>query len=134
LHTVDGRWLTRDDLAGKDAALLFLHPSCRVCRSTLSRLCTANKPKARVILVSLADDSLTEAYAKSVCSLGTWTCGEDGAAWRLFGIRAIPTLVVLRPDGRVEHVSVGSNVSSDFFKYIGGHDEITRTASRGRMP
>lgn len=130
-RTIDGRLLARDDLTGRSAVLLFLHPSCQLCRSTVSRLCAApREPNGEVILVSLANADATQKFAQSVCSLGTWAWGEKEAARSAFGIRNLPTMVLVRSNGKVAHVSIGPYVSSDFSRYFGLHEEASGTEKR----
>lgn len=118
LQTMDGRQITTKDLGGRARAILFVNPSCGLCRSTIRRLCTARQSWKNMFIVSPADAAQTKNFSDSLCSIGTWALAMKEDIVRKYGIRALPTLIVFGPDNLVHHISVGIDVGSSLTRLL----------------
>jgi thiol-disulfide isomerase/thioredoxin len=112
LTALNGRRLTRRDLAGRAVAVEFWATWCPPCRGTLGWLGELKKQYGdRLEVVAVAIESDEADVKKLAGELGlpfTWTMGSPELA-RAFGdISAVPTLFVFDRDGKTAGVFYGA--------------------------
>jgi len=116
--TLDGRSLSLDDLKGKVVLMDFWATWCAPCREStpsLKRFAERSKQDSFVILGISADSDgakLQEYLARE--SVG-WPQYWDKVRTieNLFGVRALPTFVVLDGDGRIVYANTGWSVTRE---------------------
>jgi thiol-disulfide isomerase/thioredoxin len=104
LTDLDGKTLTREDLAGRVVLVELWATWCPPCRGTLSWLGELKKRHGdRIAVVTVAVESEEADVRKLAGELGlpfTWVMGNPGVV-RAFGdVSAVPTLLVFDGEGR----------------------------------
>jgi thiol-disulfide isomerase/thioredoxin len=113
LTDLDGRRVTREELAGRAVIVDFWATWCPPCRGALAWLGEVKRRHGdRVVVVAVALESDEAAVRDLAGSLGLpfrWAVGGPDVA-RAFGdVTGLPTLFLFGPDGRGEAVFYGSN-------------------------
>lgn len=112
LTDLDGKTLTREDLAGRVVLVELWATWCPPCRGTLSWLGDLKKRHGdRIAVVTVAIESEEADVRKLAGELGlpfTWVMGTPEIA-RAFGdVSAVPTLLVFDRDGRTAGAFYGA--------------------------
>jgi thiol-disulfide isomerase/thioredoxin len=112
LKTLDGKTVTRADLAGKVVLAEFWATWCPPCRGTLGWLGEVKKRYGdRIVVLAIAVESEEPAVRKLTNSLGlplAWAMGSPDVA-RAFGdISAVPTLFLFDRAGRTAGAFYGA--------------------------
>jgi thiol-disulfide isomerase/thioredoxin len=112
LTDLDGKTLTRKDLAGRVVLVELWATWCPPCRSTLSWLGDLKKRHGdRIAVVTIAVESEEADVRKLAGELGlpfTWVMGKPEIV-RAFGdVSAVPTLLVFDRDGRTAGAFYGA--------------------------
>jgi thiol-disulfide isomerase/thioredoxin len=112
LTDIDGRKLSREDLAGRVVLVEFWATWCPPCRGTLAWLGELKKRYGdRLVVVALALESDEAGVRKLAAEMSlplTWAMGSPEVA-RAFGdISAVPTLFLFDREGRTASVLYGA--------------------------
>jgi thiol-disulfide isomerase/thioredoxin len=112
LTDLDGRKLSREDLAGRVVLVEFWATWCPPCRGTLAWLGELKKRYGdRLVVVALALESDEAGVRKLAAEMNlpfTWAMGSPELA-RAFGdISAVPTLFLFDREGRTSSVLYGA--------------------------
>jgi len=109
VRDLKGREWTLASFAGRPAVLVFFATWCGACREELpmvSRI-AAERPDAGLIVVSEeAPDSVAAYLARAGLSLRA--AGGASAMFRDFGIRVLPSAVLLDEQGIVQYAGAGT--------------------------
>jgi peroxiredoxin len=105
VRTLDGELVSSDRLSGLGYGLLFVSPTCESCRLTLSELRAAvvRSEGALFVICEGAEAecrSLLDDYGIAIPIVSD----PLGAVRARFGIRSVPTAVVVDRDGRIASV------------------------------
>lgn len=123
LPTPLGEPISLSDYEGQPV-LVFLWASwCSVCKSTmpgLQQVYEAYEPQGFTILAvnTTYQDTLSSAinYFQSQGYTYTLLLDQDGSVSRNYQLHALPTSVLVSPDGRVLDVVIGSGLSEGFLR------------------
>ena len=123
LTTPLGETISLSDYEGQPV-LVFLWASwCSVCKSTmpgLQQVYEAFEPQGfEILAVNTAyQDNLSSAinYFQSQGYTYTLLLDQDGTVSRNYQLHALPTSVLVSPDGRVLDVVIGSGLSAGFLR------------------
>jgi thiol-disulfide isomerase/thioredoxin len=112
LTDLEGKPVSREDLAGRVVVAEFWATWCPPCRGTLAWLGEAKKRYGdRVVVLAMAIESDEAEVRKVIAELGVrlrWAIGTPEVA-RAFGdVTTLPTLFVFDPDGRTSAVFYGA--------------------------
>ena len=112
LTDIDGRKLSREDLAGRVVLVEFWATWCPPCRGTLAWLGELKKRYGdRLVVVALALESEEANVRKLAAEMSlplTWAMGSTEVA-RAFGdVSAVPTLFLFDREGRTASVLYGA--------------------------
>ncbi len=112
LTDIDGRKVSREDLAGRVVLVEFWATWCPPCRGTLAWLGELKKRYGdRLTVVALAIESEEASVRRLAAEMGlplTWAMGSPEVA-RAFGdISAVPTLFLFDREGRTASVLYGA--------------------------
>jgi len=96
--------------AGSPVLVHFWDTWCHPCTDELPLIDRAHKEDPSLVVITLSDEApgVARAYLKKQGIDLPVSEDADHRVWGLYGVRAIPVSVFLRPDGTVEHVSVGA--------------------------
>jgi len=112
LTTLDGKTVTREDLAGKVVLVEIWATWCPPCRGTLGWLGELQKRHGdRLAVVAIAVESQEADVRKLVNELGApllWTMGTPDLVRSLGDVSAVPTLLVFDRDGRAAGAFYGA--------------------------
>jgi cytochrome c biogenesis protein CcmG/thiol:disulfide interchange protein DsbE len=98
------------DSLGSPVLVHFWDSWCVPCTGELPLLVRARQEDPGLTIITLSDEEpgIARAYLKKA-GLDLPVAEDTGhKVFRLYGVHAIPVSVFLRPDGTVEHVSVGA--------------------------
>jgi len=113
--TLVGRQTAAESLfKGSAHALVFFATWCRSCRSELPVIqrVTRERPSMKVLVVSDEDVGLVADYLRKQ-GLKLNAAGNGGGVFAAYGIKVLPTTVVVGADGRVAFAEPGGgSVSS----------------------
>ncbi|MBV9613695.1 MAG: TlpA family protein disulfide reductase [Acidobacteriaceae bacterium] len=116
LKTVDGATVHLADLRGKVVLLDFWATWCPPCRAELPRIEAISRKYGdrNVVILGVNDEDLrtVKGFLKSHSDLTTLHDG-DRKVHKLYGCRAIPTVLVLDPEGKVVAHFVGGRSESE---------------------
>jgi peroxiredoxin len=123
LETSQGRTVNLSDYQGHPV-LIFLWASwCSVCKATMPGLQSVYEDYAKdgfeILAVHLTyQDALTTAqpYFESQGYTFTMLLDKDGAVAKNYQIHALPTSVLVAPDGIIMDVIIGSGMSEGFLR------------------
>ncbi|MFY9751617.1 MAG: redoxin family protein [Candidatus Acidiferrales bacterium] len=106
MTTLRGETVSLDQFAGRFVVLDFWATWCPACRESLGDLkeLTKKYPPERVVLISVSADANEGAWKEFVAKKNMdWYQYRDakGAIQHTFGIRALPTYVVIDPQGAI---------------------------------
>lgn len=142
--TLDDGKVTRDDLAGKVAALVWYrnHPACRATLVEVAKLRQELAESEKVAIYAVSTDPTTESNEDLTQLLTSWEVElpvvRDLEAFgdSVFHIEAQPTIVVLDGQGRVQIFQTGGNpeLASQLMSIVGrlikGEDIAAEVVSR----
>jgi thiol-disulfide isomerase/thioredoxin len=97
-------------LSGQPVLVHFWDTWCHPCTDELPLIDRAHKEDPDLVVITLSDEQpgVARAYLKKQGIDLPVSEDMDHKVWSLFGVQAIPVSVFVRPDGTVEHVSVGA--------------------------
>ena len=110
----EGDYITLEDLRGKVVVLDFWATWCGPCRSAVPELRNLHRKyvtNPSFVLIGISDDSEDEALRQYISEnnmLWAQYQDRDHKLQRAFGIRAIPTYVIIDAEGIVRYLSVGA--------------------------
>jgi thiol-disulfide isomerase/thioredoxin len=142
LEDLEGNRVSSEDYNDRIVILDFWATWCGPCRSELSMLHVWWKNEqefgllegVEMVAVNLQEPvPVVKRFVARKELAFRFVQDTDGAVARAFGVKSLPTLVVVGPDGRVAYTSVG------FHKTIGMHlsrtlGEIQQERQRGPRP
>lgn len=104
-RSLDGRKVASEQLSGRDFGLLFISPTCESCRLTVSELRAAVVRSAGELFVVCEGSEaecrdLVADYGVPVPTLSD----PLGTIRARYGIRSVPTAVIVDPEGRIASV------------------------------
>lgn len=104
-RSLDGRKVASEQLSGRDFGLLFISPTCESCRLTVSELRAAVVRAAGELFVVCEGNEaecrdLVADYGVPVPTLPD----PLGTIRARYGIRSVPTAVIVDPEGRIASV------------------------------
>jgi thiol-disulfide isomerase/thioredoxin len=115
-QTPDGRQEDLASLRGSPVLVTFWASWCVPCRAELPELARAVKemnteaaPPVRVLAINTSDDTGDAQQVMSDPAYADFTFGldGDGSIAKAWGASALPTMVLVRPDGKVDESRVG---------------------------
>ncbi len=123
LQTVAGKSLSRADLAGRITVMNFIAPNCGFCKRQMPVVEAARaayEPRG-VRFVNIVERMgsrvyTTEEMIEAVKQMGSnleLAPDADNKVGRLFRATGYPTMFVVGPSGKIEHVNIGLNTASD---------------------
>jgi peroxiredoxin len=112
--TLDGDTLSLEDLKGRFVVIDFWATWCPPCVASVSELkdITRKYPRDKLVLVSISADEDETKWREFIARNGmAWTHAWDreGALQKAYGVRGIPTYVVVDPEGIIRAQIVGLN-------------------------
>jgi thiol-disulfide isomerase/thioredoxin len=123
LETPQGVTHTLADYQGKPVLVFFWASWCSVCKSAMPGLEAVYQDYSpqgfRILAVNTTNQdtlSTAEAYFQSQRYAFTMLLDQDGAVADLYRMRAVPTSVLIDPEGRVTDVIIGSGISEGFLR------------------
>jgi peroxiredoxin len=123
LETIQGETVKLSDYNGSPV-LVFLWASwCSVCKRTMPRLQTVYNDYAKegfeVLAVNLTyQDTLSTAETYFVSKAYTYPMllDRDGSLAQEYRVHALPTSVLIAPDGKITDVVIGSGMNEGFLR------------------
>jgi len=123
LQTVAGKSLSKADLAGRITVMNFIAPNCGFCKRQMpvvEATRAAYEPKG-IRFVNVVERMgsrvyTTEEMVEAVRQMGSnleLAPDPDNKVGSLFRATGYPTMFVVGPSGRIEHVNIGLNTASD---------------------
>lgn len=104
---LDGGVLESRDLAPRDYALIFVTPTCPLCREAVTNLGSVRQRVGdRIVILCHGDRERAEELAAFAPGEVRFGLDEGGAVGKQFGITSVPTTVVVDGEGWIR--SVGS--------------------------
>lgn len=123
LQTPQGVTHTLADYQGSPVLVFFWASWCSVCKSAMPGLEAVYQEYSpqgfRILAVNTTNQdtlSAAEAYFQSQRYTFTMLLDQDGAVADLYRMRAVPTSVLIDPEGRVTDVIIGSGISAGFLR------------------
>lgn len=123
LSTVDGETISLADYEGQPVLVLMWASWCSVCKATMPGLQTVYEeysPRGFEILAvnTTFQDTLSSAenYFQSQNYTYKMLLDVDGSVSREYQIVALPTSILIAPDGTVLDVIIGSGMSDGFLR------------------
>jgi hypothetical protein len=109
---LNGEILESGDLASHAYALLFVTPTCPMCREAMTNLGPVRKRVGdQIVILCNGDRDKAERLAELVPRDVRFGLDEGGAVGKQFGINAAPMTVVVDGEGWIR--SMGSIITSD---------------------
>jgi peroxiredoxin len=123
LETPQGDQHTLEDYQGRPVLVFFWASWCSVCKSAMPGLESVYQefsPQGFTILAvnTTTQDVLSSAVNEFASKGYTYTMllDQDGSVANAYRMRAVPTSVLVGPDGRVTDVVIGSGISEGFLR------------------
>jgi len=123
LETPQGERHALEDYQGQPVLVFFWASWCSVCKSAMPGLESVYQdfgPQGFTILAvnTTTQDILSSAVNEFASRRYTYTMllDQDGTVANLYRMRAVPTSVLVGPDGRVTDVVIGSGISEGFLR------------------
>lgn len=123
LETPQGAAHSLADYQGNPVLVFFWASWCSVCKSAMPGLEAVYQEFAqqgfRILAVNTANQdsrSAAEAYFQSQGYTYTMLLDQDGTTADLYRMRAVPTSVLIDPEGKVVDVIIGSGISAGFLR------------------
>jgi peroxiredoxin len=123
LETPQGDQHALEDYQGQPVLIFFWASWCSVCKSVMPGLESVYQefsPQGFTILAvnTTTQDILSSAVNEFTSRRYTYTMllDQDGSVANLYRMRAVPTSVLVGPDGRVTDVVIGSGISEGFLR------------------
>lgn len=115
----DASW-SSDSLKGCPYALLFFATWCGSCRSEMPAVARILKERPSLRLIAVSDEP-GEQVARYLSSSGLAlpAAGDQGGMFASFGVRAVPTVVVVDHQGLVVFARTGSGAVFDGIRRLG---------------
>jgi len=128
LTDLDGNIIRLDDFRGKVVLIDFMATWCGPCRQQMPHLKAVwekEEYKGKVVIISIdVDPRVPVEDLKSYCQgypYATWIWAKDTAEQGVatsYGVRAIPTIVIIDQEGYVRFVHVGVTDASTLIREI----------------
>jgi peroxiredoxin len=123
LETPMGETHSLEDYRGQPVLIFFWASWCSVCKSAMPGLESVYQefsPQGFTILAvnTTNQDILSSAVNEFTSRRYTYTMllDQDGTVANLYRMRAVPTSILVGPDGRVTDVIIGSGISEGFLR------------------
>jgi peroxiredoxin len=123
LETPQGERHALEDYQGQPVLVFFWASWCSVCKSAMPGLESVYQdfgPQGFTILAvnTTTQDILSSAVNEFASRRYTYTMllDQDGTVANLYRMRAVPTSVLVGPDGRITDVVIGSGISEGFLR------------------
>jgi len=123
LETPQGLRYSLEAFQGQPVLIFFWASWCSVCKSTMPGLETVYQDFAEqgfeiLAINTTTQDSLSEAvrYFQTQGYSFTMLLDQDGTVSAEYRMRAVPTSVLVGPDGKVTDVIIGSGVNEGFLR------------------
>jgi peroxiredoxin len=123
LTTIEGETVTLSSYEGQPVLVFFWASWCSICKSImpdLERVHQAASPDGLVILAVNATrgDSLpsARAYFEENNLTYPFLLDPDGQAADAYQVHALPTSVLIMPDGRIQDIIVGSGLTKAYLE------------------
>jgi peroxiredoxin len=112
---------TLDEFKGKPVALVFFATWCGACRNELPAVArvVAQRPDVGVLAISDEPPAKVRQFLDR-SGLKLPAAGDGRAAFRAYGIRSMPTVVVVGPDGTVSYAGEGGGAIAKALKSLIG--------------
>lgn len=122
-------------LNGRPYALLFFATWCGSCRSEMPELARVlhERPSLRLYAVSDEPGERVVRYLAS-SGLALPAAGDAGGVFASFGVRAVPTMVVVNEQGVVEFARAGSNAVTEGIRRLEDLDSRVGASKPARPP
>ena len=123
LETPQGEQHALEDYQGQPVLVFFWASWCSICKSAMPGLESIYQefgPQGFTILAvnTTNQDILSSAVNEFASRRYTYTMllDQDGTVANLYRMRAVPTSVLVGPDGRITDVVIGSGISEGFLR------------------
>lgn len=104
-RTLDGQYVASDRLSGRSYGLLFISPTCESCRLTLSELrAAAIRSEGSLFIVCEGGGAECRELVNDYGVALPVVPDPLGAVRARYGIRSVPTAVIVDQDGRIASV------------------------------
>jgi peroxiredoxin len=123
LETPQGERHALEDYQGQPVLVFFWASWCSVCKSAMPGLEAVyqefNPQGFTILAVNTTTQDILSSAVNEFTSRGytyTMLLDVDGTVANLYRMRAVPTSVLVGPDGRVTDVVIGSGISEGFLR------------------
>lgn len=123
LQTPDGRSLSLADYSGEPVLIFFWASWCSVCKSTMPGLQQVYEDQEsdqfEILAVNAtSQDTLTNAitYFQAQNYTFPMLLDQDGELAETYQLRALPTAILVGPDGTIRDVVIGSGLSQGYLQ------------------
>lgn len=124
VSATSGETWDSESLNGRPYALLFFATWCGSCRSEMPAVARIlqERPSLRLIAVSDEPEDRVARYLAS-SGLALPAAGGAGGMFASFGVRAVPTMVVVDRRGVVSFARAGSGAAFDGIRRLGDQED-----------